>query len=84
MSRNLVERQFKEAGIVYVATEHTGAYLDTLSAQYTQALRDRAAWLVSFFEPMTDRELDEYARSHIDRWGAEFEMESVLWLEDDV
>jgi len=82
MSRNLVSRQFREAGILYAATEYTGAFLDSLDAQYTHALRTRADWLVSSFGSMPDRELDEFARSHIDRWGAEFEMESVLWLED--
>lgn len=82
MSRNLIRREFKEKGILYSATEYTGAFLDTLEAKYTKTLRDRAAWLVNYFGGMNDSELNSYIRSHIDQWGAEFELESVLWSEE--
>lgn len=84
MSRNLVARRFHEAGIVYAATEQTGAFLDTLDAQYTHALRERAIWLVNRLGAMEDSQLDEFVRSNINKWGAEFEMESVLWAEDPI
>ncbi len=82
MSRNLVARRFHKAGIVYSVTEHTGAFLDTLEAEYTRGLRERAVWLVNRFGTMEDSQLDEFIRSNLDNWGAEFEMESVLWSEE--
>jgi hypothetical protein len=84
MSRNLVERKFRDTGILYAATEYTGAFLDTLEAEYIYALRERAAWLISHFGSMTDAEMETFVHSHIDKWGAEFEMESVLWSEDSI
>lgn len=84
MSRNLLERRFQDKGILYAATEHTGAFLDTLEAKYVRDLRERAAWLVSNLGSMTDVEIEDFKRSHIDQWGAEFEMESLLWLEDKI
>jgi hypothetical protein len=84
MSRNLVERRYHSSGIVYTATEHTGAFLDTLEAEYTYALRDRAVWLVNRLGAMANTKLDEFISSHIDKWGAEFEMESILWSENGI
>ena len=84
MSRNLAERRFQNVGILYAATEYTGAFLDTLESKYTRDLRERAAWLVSQFGSMTDAQLDKFVRLHIDKWGAEFELESVLWLEEPI
>lgn len=82
MSRNLVQRRFSETGILYAATEHTAAFLDSLEADYTRVLRERAAWLVDQLRPMSDSVLNEFVRVNIGQWGAEFEMESVLWRED--
>ena len=82
MSRNLVQRRFEGTGIHYAATEQTSAFLDVLSAKYTIALRERAEWLVSHLGTMADNQLEEFVRLHIDKWGAEFEMESVLWSEE--
>ena len=84
MSRNLVQRRFEETGIYYAATEHTSAFLDVLASEYTQALRDRAEWLVSNLGGMSDKELEAFVQSYIDKWGAEFEMESVLWSEEAI
>lgn len=84
MSRNLIERRFQETGIYYAATEYTGAFLDTLKADYSSALRERSAWLVNRFGSMTDAELEDLKRSHFEKWGAEFENESVLWLEEPI
>lgn len=84
MSRNLIERRFQDKGIHYAATEHTGAFLDTLNAEYSSALRERSTWLVNHFGPMTDSEIEDLKHSHLDEWGAEFENESVLWLEEPI
>lgn len=84
MSRNLVERRFEDTGIVYTATERTGAFLDVLNAKYTSDLRERSAWVISRFESMTDAEMEDFARLNIDKWGTEFETESVLWMEESI
>lgn len=82
MSRNLVQRRFEGTGVYYSATEHTSAFLDVLVSEYICVLRERAEWLVSCLGEKPDEQLEAFVRSHIDKWGAEFEMESVLWSEE--
>jgi len=82
MSRGLIECKYRETGVRYVATEHTSAFLDVLEADYVADLRERVAWLVESFGEMTDAKLECLVHEHLGEWGAEFEMESVLWMED--
>jgi hypothetical protein len=78
-SRNLIGQRFDNSGVLFAATDHSAAFLDVLRTDYVSALRSRAEWLVDHFGSLTDSQLDALARENIGRWGAEFELESVLW-----
>lgn len=80
-SRGLLERQYSETGVMFVATERTAAFLDALYSDYAAQLRARAGWLVSLLGEKTDTELVNMANSQVGEWGAEFAMESVLKVE---
>ena len=80
-SRGLIARRYTAEGVFYSATESSASFLDSLQTEYTQLLRNRASWVVSEFNTYTDAELSSLVRDHIGVWGAEFEMESVLWAE---
>lgn len=81
-SRGLLERHYTGTGVMFTATERTAAFLDALSSDYAEQLRERAAWLVPLFEDTSDTELLTIANAHVGEWGAEFAMESVLKVED--
>ncbi len=81
-SRGLLETEFKSDGVFFTATERSAAFLDALSAEYILELRKRAAWLVRTFGELPEPELEKMVREHLGEWGAEFELESVLWSED--
>lgn len=81
-SRGLLERHYTETGVMFAATERTAAFLDALTSDYAVQLRERAAWLLSFFGEMSDGEILKIANSQVGEWGAEFAMESVLKMED--
>lgn len=81
-SRGLVERIYRDGGILFAATDKSADFLDTLSTDYLKGLRERADWIVDSFGPLADGELDAMVRERIGTWGAEFLMESVLWTED--
>lgn len=81
-SRGLVERVYQDGGIFFGATDKSADFLDTLSSEYLQGLRDRADWVVDSFGTLNDSELDAMVRDRIGTWGAEFSLESVLWTED--
>jgi hypothetical protein len=82
MSRDLIKDLYPETGLVYAATERTGSFLDAMQAEYVAALRSRSTWVIDRFASQTDAELGAYINDHLGQWGAEFEMDSVLWSED--
>jgi len=81
-SRGLIERVYKDGGIFFAATDRSADFLDTLSAEYLTGLRERADWVVDSFGLLDDADLDAMVRERIGTWGAEFSMESVLWIEE--
>lgn len=80
-SRGLIERQYTQGGVMLAATERSASFLDVLNSPYLQLLRQRAVWVMSAFGERSDASVSTIAREHIGEWGAEFEMESVLRLE---
>lgn len=80
-SRGLIERQYIETGVMLAATERSASFLDALNSPYLTLLRERATWVMSAFGDLNDPALARIASEHIGEWGAEFEMESVLRLE---
>ncbi|HEY4311077.1 MAG TPA: ABC-three component system middle component 2 [Pirellulales bacterium] len=82
-SRGLVEIRYDGSGVGYAATETSSSFLDAIDAEYVSGLRNRSTWLQSTYGGKSDAELQSVVQINIGVWGAEFEMESVLHLEDD-
>lgn len=82
MSRGLIDDLYRDSGLAFAATERTGSFLDALTSEYVLALRSRSEWVVGRFASFDDRDLDGFVKQHLGEWGAEFEMDSVLWAED--
>lgn len=80
-SRALVEQAFTNDGVFYRATERSAAFLDVLNTHYAIGLRERAAWLTQTFGAMSDVDLQRLVQQQLGDWGAEFELESVLWTD---
>lgn len=81
-SRGLIERVYQNGGVFFSATDRSAGFLDALGAQYVAGLRKRADWVVDGFGLLEEAELDAMIRERIGKWGAEFEMQSVLWAEE--
>ncbi len=81
-SRALVEQVFKTQGVFYRATERSAGFLDVLATAYLIDLRERSLWLVRAFGVLSDNEVQTLVRTHLGVWGAEFELDSVLWSDD--
>lgn len=80
-SRGLILRHYCDDGIFFAATEHAASFIDALRSTYADQLKDRSYWIVSTFSKNSDADLHSLIREHVGDWGAEFEMESVLWME---
>jgi hypothetical protein len=78
-SRRLIERRYEPDGIMFAATEASAAFIDILESQYVSELRSRTKWLISRFQGLADKELDDFVKERLGNWGSEFEFESVLW-----
>nr|WP_276516727.1 ABC-three component system middle component 2 [Bradyrhizobium ottawaense] len=72
-SRELLDKTFDTAGILYRSTKLTTAFVSLLKSEYANSLRDRADWVVMRFGDMKDTELSAYMTASIGKWGAEFE-----------
>ncbi len=77
-SKGLLERHFREDGVLYSANERSASFLDVLTTNYIVRLRGRAEWLVQEFSDHSDYELSNLVKREAGEWGAEFEMSSAL------
>jgi hypothetical protein len=73
MARDLVVREPHAHGICYHAGETATFFLNSLQTPYMKALRERAAWLVSYLASYTDNEFDALMRRFFDSWVMEFQ-----------
>lgn len=76
--KGLIEQQNRKDGILYKATDLSIQFLDSISSSYFDSLRNRAAWIVQRFSKYQDNLLREFVQNHLDKWGAEFEHESLV------
>jgi hypothetical protein len=72
ISRSLVRRQFGVQGVLYGAEEAAGAFLDNIRSTYIEQLRDRAEWVASTFDELSEKELDPVVKRLFDEWTTEF------------
>ncbi|MBS1596058.1 MAG: threonine transporter [Bacteroidetes bacterium] len=78
ISRNLIKRNYSTTGIAYQATENATPFLDNLTSKYTVLLKERAIWVLNEFQKYSDSELEHFFKTHLDRWGGEFDKQAIL------
>lgn len=76
-SRELIDKRFTKAGIIYGATELTLPFLNYLTSEYAVALRSVAMWVSQTFESYTDQQLQAFMAENLGKWGAEFRREAI-------
>ncbi|AYG61482.1 hypothetical protein CCGE525_15095 [Rhizobium jaguaris] len=77
-ARELLEKRLTGQGILFSGTDLTTAFVNLLETPYAEALRERAAWLATTFDPYSDAELQQFMTSRVGVWGAEFETMSAI------
>lgn len=73
ISRDLVEREARNAGLMYIAGENAAAFLDALQSPYLVKVKDRAHWLIEHFSGYTDAEFNALIRRYFEDWIIEFQ-----------
>ena len=74
ISRGLVSRHATQNGFMYQAEDDAGPFLDALTAEYLNDLKNRAEWVVDRFRDMTDQEIRFMLTRVYDQWSREFQI----------
>jgi hypothetical protein len=73
MSGGLVGRHATPDGFMYQAEDAAGPFLDGLTTEYLDDLKDRAVWVVDRFSQMTDHDIRVMLSQVYDQWSREFQ-----------
>lgn len=71
ISCGLVARHATPLGFMYQAEDDAGPFLDSLTAEYLDDLKDRAVWVVDRFSEMSDQEIRLMLSQAYDQWSRE-------------
>jgi hypothetical protein len=74
ISGGLVGRHATKSGFMYQAEDDAGPFLDALTAEYLDDLKNRAEWVVDRFRDMTDQEIRFILTRVYDQWSREFQL----------
>lgn len=74
ISRGLVSRHATANGFTYLAKDDAGPFLDSLTAEYLDELKDRAVWVVDRFSDMSDYDIRVMLTRVFDQWSREFQV----------
>ena len=74
MSRGLIARHATPDGFMYQAEDSAGPFLDALTAEYLDDLKDRAVWVVDRFSEMSDHDIRVLLSRVYDQWSREFQV----------
>ena len=73
ISRGLISRHATPNGFMYQAEDDAGPFIDALSAEYLDDLRNRAVWVVDRFSEMSDQDIRIMLGNVYDQWSREFQ-----------
>src|SRR5882757_3369577 len=69
ISRGLVSRHATPKGFMYQAEDDAGPFLDALTAEYLDDLKNRAEWVVDRFSEMSDHDIRVVLSKVYDQWS---------------
>ena len=73
ISRGLISRHATPNGFMYRAEDDAGPFIDALSAEYLDDLKDRAVWVIDRFGEMSDHDIRIMLSTIYDQWSREFQ-----------
>src|ERR1035441_5724177 len=69
ISRGLISRHATPNGFMYRAEDDAGPFIDALSAEYLDDLKNRAMWVVDRFSEMSDQDIRVMLSNVYDQWA---------------
>lgn len=74
ISRGLVARFASPSGFRYQADDTAGPFLDALTAEYVDELKERAEWVLKTFGEMSEPDVKHVLSTVYDQWTSEFQV----------
>jgi hypothetical protein len=76
-SRGLVERSYRQDGIVFIATQLADPFLGYFQSAYAKQSIEIAQWISDTFSSLSGPDLQAFIQSRVGKWGIEFTDEPV-------
>ncbi len=76
ISRGLIEVDYSDSGIKYIATELSTPFLDSLQSNYARNMIAKADWVVRKFDVQKNEIIRKLIYKNLNVWGGEFTTES--------
>jgi hypothetical protein len=73
---HLIETQFTDRGILYVACDQAAPFVNLIRSNYGRDLKSRAGWLIQYLTEHGFDHLHEIVSRKIGRWAIEFRSEA--------
>ena len=73
VSAKLARRYPANSGFLYVAEDPAGAFLANLKSEYLAGVQERAQWVVSTYDELTDGDLERVIKKLFEAWTVEFQ-----------
>lgn len=74
MSRNLVQRIPADDGFNFLAGEGASPFLASLTADYSEKLKERARWAVNRFTDIPTAEIRQITHHLFENWSSQFQV----------
>lgn len=73
ISRGLIERISTNDGFLYIAGENAAPFIQSLTANYTLQLKERAQWVVEQFQSTSTNEIKNITNTLFQQWSSQFQ-----------
>jgi len=70
--KGLILVNYSEKGIVYSKNDSTDEFVSYFQSEYSKQLQNRAEWLCSAFDKLTDGQVADLIDNNLGKWGTEF------------
>ena len=77
LTKKLIDVKYVKSGIAYKSNKLTSAFIEHFACEYSSLLKDRASWVTTNFDSMSDKKLVGFFNENIGKWGSEFSREYI-------
>jgi hypothetical protein len=78
LSKELLTLKYLKEGILYSPTKLSIPFINYFESDYFVEINNRVEWILNHFDNTTNKQLDKYIKTNLNKWGSEFVNESYF------